>query len=135
MTVSELVYFDGFDESKKGLSRGFVAFVPLWFSLFFASFLIRTTIPLPVLDRVLVISTVSLVICSMIGVQKSKSNKESLQYGALSGFCVSIVSVIYLYLLERRLGYESLVFIVFMSFLCSIVSAITRYISSEYSLY
>ena len=88
---TELIFFDSFNNSMKGTTRGLIAFISLiifdfiWFSL--SSKTVYKSItkkPINIYAAILVY----LVICSAIGVQLPKSYFEALVYGLLVGFVI-----------------------------------------------
>ena len=87
MPKTTLVYFNGRDDSIKGLFRGFIAFIFLFAGLF-AYHNVKDN-----MLRILNVIIISLLLCSAIGVQISSGILESLFYGFLVGLTVSIIVV------------------------------------------
>ena len=89
---TELIFFDSFENSKKGTVRGLVAFISLiifdliWFSIsknnIYNNVLLKHSITRTLINS----SLVYLVLCSAISVQLPKSYNEALVYGMLVGF-------------------------------------------------
>lgn len=89
---TELIFFDSFENSKKGTVRGLVAFISLiiidliWFSISKNNIYNNVSLKHSITRTLINSSLVYLVLCSAIGVQLPKSYNEALVYGMLVGF-------------------------------------------------
>ena len=89
---TELIFFDSFQNSKKGTVRGLVAFISLiifdliWFSISKNNIYSNVSLKHSITRTLINSSLVYLVLCSAIGVQLPKSYNEALVYGMLVGF-------------------------------------------------
>lgn len=89
---TELIFFDSFENSKKGTVRGLVAFISLiifdliWFSISKNNIYSNVSLKHSITRTLINSSLVYLVLCSAIGVQLPKSYNEALVYGMLVGF-------------------------------------------------
>ena len=126
MPRTELVFFDGWEASKNGLARGFIAFVPLCVSL---SIYHKVNVDIP--TRLSYILIVSLVLCSAIGVQLATTTRESVYYGLLVGACVSILTVCYKEMITNcgKTLPSSIKYVIFLTLLTTITSLITHKVS------
>lgn len=89
---TELIFFDSFENSKKGTVRGLVAFISLiifdliWFSISKNNIYSNVSLKHSLTRTLINSSLVYLVLCSAIGVQLPKNYNEALVYGMLVGF-------------------------------------------------
>ena len=95
--MTKLIFFDTFENSKKGIIRGLIAFISLiifdiiWFSLSSKYTTIYNSVKsnnILTKRNIIPIFLVYLIMCSAIAVQIPNSFKEALVYGLLVGFVV-----------------------------------------------
>ena len=95
--MTKLIFFDTFENSKKGIIRGLIAFISLivfdiiWFSLSSKYTKVYNSVKdNNILSKrnIIPIFLVYLIMCSAIAVQLPSSFKEALVYGLLVGFVI-----------------------------------------------
>ena len=95
--MTKLIFFDTFENSKKGIIRGLIAFISLiifdiiWFSLSSKYTTIYNSVKsnnILTKRNIIPIFLVYLIMCSAIAVQIPNSFKEALVYGLLVGFVI-----------------------------------------------
>lgn len=95
--MTKLIFFDTFENSKKGIIRGLIAFISLiifdiiWFSLSSKYTAVYNSVKdNNILSKrnIIPIFLIYLIMCSAIAVQLPGSFKEALVYGLLVGFVI-----------------------------------------------
>jgi len=129
MSKTELIYFNSFQESKYGTYRGLIAFIQLFLTLSVFYSINRKRLKL---DHIWIRTIiVSLILCSALAVQIPKTYLESVLYGLLVGFSISAITVNFM----KQTYIFSILFIVFMTIMCSIISISTFFLSKKLNLY
>lgn len=86
---TQLIYFDSFENSMKGMSRGLIAFITLIiFDLIRFSLMKITNKNNNVPKNIYSMILVYLILCSAIGVQLASKYSEALVFGCLIGLVV-----------------------------------------------
>jgi hypothetical protein len=130
MPTTKLGYFRNLEESKLGTLRGLIAFILLFIS--FSSFYLLNKKRLGWSNKPwLRVVLVSVVLCSSLAVQLPKTYPETILYGMLVGFVVSVVSVSFM----NKSFLFSAGIVAFMSTLCGLVSPATFFLSTKLNLY
>jgi len=131
MPTTEIVFFNGWESSKKGLGRGLISFIPIFiFSSLYYKYKGNTSFTS--------VFFISLAMCSAIGVQLPSSLRESYLYGGSVGLLVSLVIVSHLYTIpdgQERSKVKNVFFIICITILCSIISTLTWKLSNKFNLY
>jgi hypothetical protein len=135
MPTTKLGYFRNLEESEYGTLRGLFAFIMLFISLTLFYLLTKKRLGWSTNKwynkKWLRIGIISLVLCSALAVQLPKTYPETILYGMLVGFVVSVVSVSFM----NKSFLFSAGIVAFMSTLCGLVSPATFFLSKKLNLY
>ena len=130
MPTTELGYFRPLEESKLGALRGLIAFILLFIT--FSSFYLLNKKRMGWSNKPwLRVVIVSLVLCSSLAVQLPTTYPETILYGMLVGFAVSVVTVSFM---NKSAGFSAGI-VAFMTTLCGLVSPATFFLSTKLNLY
>jgi len=130
MPTTKLGYFRNLEESKYGTLRGLIAFILLFIS--FSSFYLLNKKRLGWSNKPwLRVVLVSVVLCSSLAVQLPTTYPETILYGMLVGFAVSVATVSFM---NKSLVFSTGI-VAFMTTICGLVSTATFFLSTKLNLY
>jgi len=129
MPTTKLGYFRPLEESKLGTLRGLIAFILLFIS--FSSFYLLNKKRLGWSKPWLRVVIISVIMCSSLAVQLPTTYPETILYGMLVGFAVSMVTVSFM---DKNILFSAGI-VAFMSALCGLVSPVTFFLSTKLNLY